>query len=123
MGEVDIKKNYILYLKQGVKSIKGKSKENLLLFTYYGGKFEMAKGPKIWFLTLVQPPGNEIQLREKHEYAVTLLYSYKIFYFYNNVTVYSCFSLSGISFPGGWMNVRNQFCRPLLPFQISLHNM
>ena len=46
MGEVDIKKNYILYLKQGVKSIKGKSKENLLLFTYYGGKFEMAKGQK-----------------------------------------------------------------------------
>ena len=46
MGEVDIKENDILYLKQGVKSIKGKSKENLLLFTYYGGKFEMAKGPK-----------------------------------------------------------------------------
>ena len=44
MGEVDIKKNYILYLKQGVKSIKGKSKENLLLFTCYGGKFEIAKG-------------------------------------------------------------------------------
>ena len=46
MGEVDIKEKNILYLKQGVKSIKGKSKENLLLFTYYGGKFEMAKGPK-----------------------------------------------------------------------------
>ena len=53
MGEVDIKENDLLYLKQGVKSIKGKSKENLLLFTCYGGKFEMAKGPTIWFLTTV----------------------------------------------------------------------
>ena len=72
-GRMILRKMNFLYLKQGVNSIKGKSKENLLLFTYYGGKFEMAKGPKIWFLTLVQPPRNEIQLREKHEYTVTLL--------------------------------------------------